>query len=155
MTQRTLKVTVLGFGIAREGGLRLLVLQGIEDLSVGDVADLEVLLDQLASLVAHSALVVWHHGVASIVGLTDITVDARPAFFALAFPCTASWGPVLAIRQSTTQGLRTVFATKSRTAVTSSICFAAVGELLALEVLEVAVEAWRAAVGPIAVDGEE
>ena len=76
----TLKVTLFGLGVARKGGLRLLLLQGIEDLSVGNVTDLEVFLDQLAVLVADSTLAIGHHGVASIVGLADVAVDARPTF---------------------------------------------------------------------------
>lgn len=75
----TLEVAFLRLGIAREGRLRFLLLQRVEDLSVGDVADLEVLLDQLAVLVADTALSIRHHGVAGIVGLADVAVDARPA----------------------------------------------------------------------------
>lgn len=76
----TLKVTLFGLGVARKSGLGLLLLQSIEDLSVGNVTDLEVFLDQLAVLVADSALTIRHHGVASIVGLADVAVDTRPAF---------------------------------------------------------------------------
>jgi hypothetical protein len=72
----TLKVALLRLGVARKGRLRFLVFQRVEDLPVGDVADLEVLLDQLTVLVADTALAVRHHGVAGIVSLADIAVDA-------------------------------------------------------------------------------
>jgi hypothetical protein len=72
----TLEIAFLRLGVAREGRLGFLVLECVEDLPVGDVADLEVLLDQLAVLVADSAFAIRHHGVAGIVGLADIAVDA-------------------------------------------------------------------------------
>ena len=76
MVGLALEIALFRLCIAGEGGLRLLLLQLVENLLVGDVADLEVLLDQLAVLVADSAFAIRHHGVAGIVGLADIAVDA-------------------------------------------------------------------------------
>jgi hypothetical protein len=90
-TRPTLEVTLLSLGVAREGRLRLLLLQGIQDLSVRDVADLEVLLDQLPILVAHSAFLIWHHSIAGIVRLANIAVDAGPALRAFTLLRASSW----------------------------------------------------------------
>jgi hypothetical protein len=72
----TLEVALLTLGVAREGRLRFLLLQRVEDLPVRDVADLEVLFDQLAILVAHSALPIRHHSIAGVVCLAYVAVDA-------------------------------------------------------------------------------
>lgn len=101
----TLEVALFCLGVARKGGLWLLVFQLVENLPVRDVADLEVLLDQLAVLVAHAALAVGHQSIAGTVGLADIAVDARPAFAALALSVASSWRPVLAICQRAAQRL--------------------------------------------------
>lgn len=151
----TLKVALVGLGVAREGGLGLLVLELVEDLPVGDVAHLVVLLDQLAFLEADATLALGHHGVAGLVRLADIAVDASPAVVAVA-RVAASWGPVpVAIRQRATQWRGTVLSTEARGAVALSISFDALGELVALEVVEVAVEAGRAAVGAVVVQREQ
>lgn len=81
----TLEIALFCFSITRECRLRLLVLQLIQDLLVRDIADLEVLFDQLPVLVADATLAFRHHGVTSVICLTDIAVDATPAFVALAF----------------------------------------------------------------------
>jgi hypothetical protein len=95
----TLEVALFGLGITRESRLWLLLLQLIQDLFVGDIADLEVLLDQLPILVADATFAVGHHGVAGIVCLTDIAVDAGPTIVTLAFLLAASRRPVFAFRQ--------------------------------------------------------
>ena len=76
MQMLTLEITLFCLGVARESRLRLLVLQCIEDLPVRDVAYLEVLLDQLAILVAHTALAIWHHSITSVVRRAHVAVDA-------------------------------------------------------------------------------
>jgi hypothetical protein len=75
----TLEVALFGLSIAGEGRLRFLLLQSVKDLSVRDVADLEVLFDQLTILIAHSPLFIRHHGVAGIVRLANVAVDSCPA----------------------------------------------------------------------------
>lgn len=151
----TLEVALVGVCIARESGLGLLVLELVEDLPVGDVAHLVVLLDQLALLEADATLALGHHGVAGLVGLADIAVDASPAVFAVARVAT-SWSPVaVAVRQRATQRRGAVLATKARGAVALSISLYALCELVALEVVEVAVEAGRAAVGAVVVQRKQ
>jgi hypothetical protein len=87
----TLKIALFCLGVTRESCLRLLVLQLIQNLLVRDIADLEVLLDQLPILVADATLAFRHHSVASIVCSTDVAVDAAPALVALALFLAASW----------------------------------------------------------------
>jgi hypothetical protein len=69
-------------GIAGERDLRDLSAQQTPDVLVGDVADLVVLLDHLASLVAYSAVTSRHESVTRLVFGTDVAVDARPALVA-------------------------------------------------------------------------
>jgi hypothetical protein len=86
----TLEVALFCLGVARESCLRLLLLQLIQDLLVRDVADLEVLLHQLPILVADATFAFRHHSVTSVICLTDIAIDAAPAFVTLALLLTAS-----------------------------------------------------------------
>lgn len=97
MAIRTLEVALVGLGVAGKGGLGLLVLELVEDLPVGDVTHLEVLLDQLAVLVAHSALAIGHQRVAGVVGLADIAVDAGPTVLALALCFGPAWCSFFAV----------------------------------------------------------
>lgn len=147
----TLEVALFCFRVAREGPLRFLVLELIEDLPVGDIAHLEVLLDQLAFLVAHAALPIGHHSIASVVCFADVAVETRPAVSTLAIPVASSWCSVLALWQRATQWLRAVLSSKPWRTAASSTGLGALSELMALEVVEVAVEAWRAPIGSIAV----
>lgn len=86
----TLEVAFVRLSIAREGRLRLLVLQLVQDLLVCDVADLEVLLDQLSILVAYATFAFGHHGVAGVIRLAHIAVNARPTIVAPALLLSAS-----------------------------------------------------------------
>jgi hypothetical protein len=86
----TLEIALLCLGVTREGRLRLLVLQLVQDLLVRDVTDLEVFLDQSAILVADAAFAFRHHGVAGVIRLAYIAVDASPAVITLAFLLTSS-----------------------------------------------------------------
>lgn len=72
----TLEVALVGLGIAGKRSLGLLVLQRVENLPVGDVAHLEVLLDKLAILVADAALAIRHHGATSVVCFANIAIDS-------------------------------------------------------------------------------
>jgi hypothetical protein len=83
--------------VAGKGGLGLLVLELIEDLPVCNVAHLEVLLDELAVLVANTTLAVWHHGVACVVRFADIAIDACPTIATLALLLAASWCAILSV----------------------------------------------------------
>lgn len=62
---------------------RTLLPQEAGNLLVGNVADLVVVLDDLAVLVAYSTLPWFHQGIACLVVGANIAVDAGPAFVAL------------------------------------------------------------------------
>ena len=68
---RTLKAALGLLGVAGESHLRLLLLELVNNLPVGDVAHLMVFLDDEPLLVANPTLAVRHHRIASIVCLTD------------------------------------------------------------------------------------
>ena len=83
--------------VSRSVGLRMIQRNGtqkseypsmavelVEDLLVRDVADLVVLLDEGAVGVADATLLLGHHGVARVVRLAHVAVDALPAVLALA-----------------------------------------------------------------------
>ena len=151
----TLEVALLGGAVAREGSLGLLVLELVEDLPVGDVAHLVVLVDQLALLEADTALALGHHGIAGLVGLADVAVDAAPAVLALARVAVPGRSVLVAVGQGATQRRGAVVAPEAGGAVALAICLDALGELVALEVVEVAVEAGGAAVGAVVAQREE
>jgi len=99
-----LEVTLFAVGVARESSLGLLLLECVKDLAVGDVAHLEVFIDDQTFAIANATLSLGHHGVTSIVCLADIAVYTLPAFFTLAF-VTLARQSVVAIRQRATQRL--------------------------------------------------
>lgn len=72
---------VLGTG---KGGLRALLAQQAANLLVGDVADLVVGLDDLAVLVADTAVAGGHERIASLVFGAYVAVDTGPAVVAFA-----------------------------------------------------------------------
>jgi hypothetical protein len=150
-----LEVALFGFLIAGEGRLRLLVLELVKNLSVGDVAHLVVLLDKLSVFVAHAIFALGHHSIAGVVCFADVAVDAFPSLVAFAGLVPFPRYSVLPIREGAAKGLGTVFSSEARRAVAFAICLAAFGILMALKVVKVAVEAGRAAIGAIAVYGEE
>jgi hypothetical protein len=98
-----LKVAFLLFRVTREGGLRLLVLELVENLLVRNVTHLVVLLHQLPVLETHSTLATWYQRITRLIRLADIAVDATPSFTAVtAVP--ASWSSVaIAVGQGATQ----------------------------------------------------
>ena len=88
----------------RKSDLRFLLLEHVQDLPIGDVAHLIVLLDHKPLLVADSTFVLRHQGITSLVRLTEVTVDTTPAIRTLAisvFP----WCSVSPIRQRAADGL--------------------------------------------------
>jgi hypothetical protein len=144
-----LEVAFFSFRVARKGGLRLLVLQCIENLLIRDVTHLVVLLDQLSLLEANATLSTWDESVTCLVRLADVAVDATPSFAAFA-TVSASWCPIaISIGQRATQRRRAIIASKAWLAVAFAIPLYTFGELVALEVVEVAVEAGRAAIGAV------
>lgn len=151
----TLEVALLGLPVAGKGSLGLLVLELVEDFPVGDVTHLVVLVDQLAFLETDAALALGHHGIAGLVGLADVAVDATPAILALASVTGPRGSVAIAIRQGTTQRCRAVVAPKTRGAVALAVALDALGELMALKVVEVAVETGWTAVRPVVVQREQ
>jgi hypothetical protein len=141
--------------VTREGRLRLLVLELVENLAVRNVTHLEILLDELAILEADAAFVVRKQDIASLVGLAHITVDALPPLFTITRLRTPSRCSILPVGERIAERLRAIFTPEARGACAFAVGFAAFGELLAGKILEVAVEAWRASVWPIIHDGEE
>lgn len=71
-------------GIAAKCGLRLLLLQLVQDFPIGDIAHLVVLLNHHALFVAHSTVPLLGHHVARLIGGANIAVDAFPSLFAVA-----------------------------------------------------------------------
>ena len=74
-----------------------LLFQLVQYLLVCNIANLEVLLDELAMLVADSTFAIWHPSIAGVIGLAYIAVDARPAFLAIALLLAPSWRAVLSV----------------------------------------------------------
>jgi hypothetical protein len=116
---------------------------------------LKVLINQLALLVAHAALAVRHQCVTCIVVFADVAVDAFPSLFAFARFVSASRCSVRSVWQGSAKGCGAVLSSEARRTVALSIRFTTLGKLLTLEILEVAVEAGRTAVGTVTVYGEE
>lgn len=83
---RTLEITRCIFLGAGECYFGTLFAQKCRDLFVGDVADLVVVVDDLAILVTDTTFTTFHQCVTSLVVGTDVTVDAGPTFTAVAFP---------------------------------------------------------------------
>src|SRR5690348_10375464 len=81
---RTLKVAGRILCETRKSDLRFLLLKLVQDLPVGDITHLIVLLDNKTLLVAHSTLVFRHQGITSEIRLTHVTVDTTPSIRTLA-----------------------------------------------------------------------
>lgn len=75
----TLEITVFFLRLAGKGGLGLLCAEELADARVCNVADLVVMLDDLAVLVADTAIACGHEGIAYIVLGADVAVDTGPA----------------------------------------------------------------------------
>lgn len=130
----TLKIAFFLLGIARKGYLRFLLLQLVDDLPVGDIAHLVVLFHDDALLVANAILPLRHQGIACIVCLTNIAVNAAPALCTVA-RIPFSHRPILALSEGATQGFGAVIAPKSSWARTFSVVFVAAPILCALKSL--------------------
>lgn len=130
----TLEVALFSLGVAREGGLWLLLLQLIENLAVCDIAHLVVLIHQQTLPVADSIHSLGHHGAACIVRLADIAVYALPSLFTLAV-MTLAWEAILAICKRTAKRFTAVFATKARGTIAFSRRLGTVGELVTYKVV--------------------
>lgn len=83
-SQRTLKVAEGILSLATEGGLGNLSVEHGEDLLVGNVAHLVILVDDLAVLVADAAIARFHESIAGIVLGANVAVDAGPSVVAVA-----------------------------------------------------------------------
>lgn len=82
--RHTLEVALFALGVAGKSGLRLLLLELVENLAVRDVTDLVVFIDDQALAITDTALAFGHHGVTSVVCLAHIAVYTLPTFIALA-----------------------------------------------------------------------
>jgi hypothetical protein len=94
----------LPIGIARKGSLGLLLLERVENLAVGDVAHLEVLIDDQTFAITDATLSLRHHGITSVIRLAHVAVYTLPAFFTLAV-VTLTRQSVVSIGQGATQWL--------------------------------------------------
>ena len=144
----TLEVAFCSVIAAGERNLWLLFLQLFQDLLVRDVALLIVLVDYQISVVADAIHALWQQRSASVVGIADIAVNAFPARFAVALGPSTGW-TFATHGQRAAERVGAVLSSPSRWTNASAIGRTAVGKLVALEVLEVAVETRRAAVGPV------
>jgi hypothetical protein len=80
----TLELASRIFSFACESDFRLLVAQESGDLLVHDVANLIVLVHDLAVCITDASFVFGHEGVARFVRRTDVAVNAFPAVIAVA-----------------------------------------------------------------------
>lgn len=110
--RHTLEVTLFAVSVAGESGLRLLLLELVEDLAVRDVADLVVFIDDQALAITDTALTLRHHGVTSIVCLADVAVYALPTVIAFAVVALTRQS-IVSFGQRTTQWLRAVLTTEA------------------------------------------
>jgi hypothetical protein len=92
--------------------LRLLLLELIENLAVGNVAHLVVLIDDQTLAITDATVAFRHHGVTGIVCLADIAVYTFPAVVALAVVALTRQS-VVTFGQRTTQRLRAVLTTEA------------------------------------------
>lgn len=150
----TLKVAFFRLSIAGKGRLRLLLLELVQYLPVGNVAHLEVLFDHKTLPVANTVDAFRHQGVTSKVVLAHIAVYSFPTLSTVAvFVCPRC--PVAAVGQRATDWLGAVLATEAWRADALAIAFAAAGKLVALEVVQITVEARGTAIRTVvAIDGE-
>jgi hypothetical protein len=150
-----LEVALARLLVAREGRLRLLVLELVEDLAVRDVTHLEVLMHELAVLEANTALAIGHQSITGLIGLAHIAVDALPPVFAITRLRTASGCSIAPVGERIAEGFRAILAPKAWGTYALAVRFAAFGKLLTSKILEVAVEARRASIWPVVHDREE
>lgn len=142
MRVRTLETALSSRILAGKRNLSLLLLQLILDLPVGNIAHLMVLIDDQPVLITHAALTIWHHSIASIVTLTDVAMNSTPPVLAIAIFAIAQ-GSIFAIGKGTADRSGAVISAKSRRTYTVARETVAVREMLALELVKLAVEARR------------
>jgi hypothetical protein len=80
----TLEVALFAVGVARKGGLGLFLLERIENLAIGNVAHLEVLVDDQTLAITDATLALGHHGITGLVCLARVAVYTLPALFTFA-----------------------------------------------------------------------
>lgn len=148
--KHTLEVALFAIGVAGKGGLWLLLLELIENLAVGDVAHLVVLVDDQALAVTNATLALGHHGITGVVCLADVAVYALPALFTLAVMALARQS-VVSVGQRATQRLGAVLTAKAGGTCAFAARLGAVGVLVALEAVQVAIKAWWAVVRSVSV----
>jgi hypothetical protein len=90
-----LEVAFSSIVVARKGNLGYLFLELLQDLLVGDIALLIILMDDQAPFVADAFSTFWHERRTCAVFSTDIAVNALPAWVAVT-GCTVAWRPVVA-----------------------------------------------------------
>lgn len=78
-----MKVAKAGFPLAVESSLGDLAVEHTQDLLIGNIAHLVVLLNHLAVLIADTAISSFHKGVAGIVLGADVAVDTCPSVIAV------------------------------------------------------------------------
>lgn len=108
---RTLEIASLFLCIACECHFWALLSQKSGDLLVGNVADLMILVDNLAVGVADAAITSRGHDIADFVGCAHVAVDTGPAVVAFAVAATTLW-PILALRQRATHCSQSVSSVK-------------------------------------------
>ena len=90
-----MKIALLIVRLASESNLRNLVTEEVADGFIGDITHLIIVIDNLATLVAHTPIAGTHQRIAgSIIG-ADVAVDAGPTLVAVA-GMFGSYGTVLA-----------------------------------------------------------
>ena len=82
--ERTLKIACVVFGVAGECYLWPPSFQNVNDLDIGNIAHLVILLDHFSILVANTTRVLWHQRIAGSVLCANIAVDTCPSIRAFA-----------------------------------------------------------------------
>jgi hypothetical protein len=143
-----LEVASLILLLTRESHLRFPAVKLVQDLSIGYITHLEVLLDGDTLFVTPAALAFRHHGIAGIVRFADIAVDTGPAFFAATAVAFAPRA-VLAIGQRSAHGSRAVIASKARRTRAFAVVLVAGRKVGTVVGVELAVEAGRTIGRPV------
>lgn len=134
----TLEAACLVRSLAGEGYLRDLALQHTQNLRIGHLAHLIILLNSEITLVTDSTfldpvLILGHQRIAGIVSFAEIAVDTIPTLFAITgLLIRVSRLAVVAIWETSAQRFRAVIATEARRTGALAVEFVAGGELMAL-----------------------
>lgn len=143
-----MKVASLIFCLAGKCHLRDTLLELIQNLPIGHIANLKVFLDSNALFVTDTTFSFWHQSVAYIIRLADITIYAFPSISAGTLVTMSKWsiGP---LRERSTLGLRAIIATESRGADAFPGILVTRRILCTLERIELTVETWWALWGTV------